>query len=246
MEADLVEVFSSVQGEGPYLGVRQLFVRFARCNLNCVFCDTPWRKQQPQRYQLEKTPGCRDFVFFDNPVDPALLAHELGRLNLARHHSVSLTGGEPLLYSDYLGELIPLIGCTHRGIYLETNGTLPDALESVLPGLAIIAMDFKLPSSTGLQPLWELHRQFLQIATRKDVFVKVVIGGQTTAEDIEIACTLIQSTGKTVPLILQPVTPMAGQGAIEPRRALELQSLALNRLKDVRIIPQAHKMMRQL
>ena len=228
------------------MGVRQLFVRFARCNLNCVFCDTPWREQQPQKYQLEKTPGCRDFVFLDNPVDPAQLAYELDRLDLARHHSISLTGGEPLLYSHYLRELIPLIKGTHRGIYLETNGTLPDALELVLPGIEIIAMDFKLPSSTGLQPLWELHRHFLQIATRKDVFVKVVIGGQTTAEDIEMACALIQSTAKAVPLILQPVSPVAGQEAIKPRRALELQSLALNRLKDVRIIPQAHKMMDQL
>jgi len=107
-------------------------------------------------------------------------------------------------------------------------------------------MDFKLPSSTGLQPLWDLHRQFLRIAIKKDVFVKVVIGEQTNAEDIEMACALIQSTDKTIPLILQPVTPVANQGAIEPYRALELQSLALNRLKDVRIIPQAHKMMDQL
>lgn len=242
----MVEVFSSVQGEGPYLGVRQLFVRFARCNLNCAFCDTPWREQQPQSCQLEKTPGQRDFVFLDNPVEPAQLAYVLGRLDLARHHSVSLTGGEPLLYSEYIRELIPLIKGTHWGIYLETNGTLPDALELVLPGLNIIAMDFKLPSSTGLKPLWETHRQFLQIATRKDVFVKVIISDQTTSDDIEIACALIQSTDITVPLILQPVTPVANQGAIKPCRALELQSLALNRLKDVRIIPQAHKMMGQL
>jgi len=104
METDLVEVFSSVQGEGPYLGVRQLFVRFAQCNLNCAFCDTPWRERQPQQCQVEQTAGHRNFIFLENPVEPAQLAHVLGQLDLARHHSVSLTGGEPLLYSDYIIE----------------------------------------------------------------------------------------------------------------------------------------------
>ena len=37
----LSEVFSSIQGEGLYVGDRHLFVRFAGCNLNCQYCDTP-------------------------------------------------------------------------------------------------------------------------------------------------------------------------------------------------------------
>ena len=40
MPAHLVEVFSSFQGEGLYVGQRQLFIRFAGCNLRCRFCDT--------------------------------------------------------------------------------------------------------------------------------------------------------------------------------------------------------------
>lgn len=38
MKARIVEVFDSIQGEGIYQGVRQLFVRFADCNLRCNFC----------------------------------------------------------------------------------------------------------------------------------------------------------------------------------------------------------------
>lgn len=246
LEAALIEIFSSAQGEGPWVGVRQLFVRFAGCNLNCVFCDTPWRQGSPEYCQVEKTPGRGDFEQLANPLTPEQLAAVLKPMNLPGHHSVSLTGGEPLLHHRYLAKLLPLIRATRRGIYLETNGTMPGALEVVLPGVDIIAMDFKLPSTTGLQPYWDLHREFLTIATRKKVFVKIVVNDQTTPTDIEMACEIIQGLAKTVPLVLQPATPLAGQGTIQPAKALEFQAQALKSLADVRIIPQAHKIMNQL
>lgn len=246
LEASLIEVFSSVQGEGPYVGVRQLFVRFAGCNLNCIFCDTPWRQGGPEYCQVEKTPGQGDFAHFPNPLSPEQLAAALTSMNLPGHHSISLTGGEPLLHHRFLACLAPLIRGTRQGFYLETNGTMPGALELVLPVVDIIAMDFKLPSTAGLQPYWDLHREFLSLAARKKVFVKVVVSHQTTSADIEMACEIIQGIARPVPLILQPATPPAGQGVIKPARALELQAQALKRLEDVRIIPQAHKMMNQL
>ncbi|MCL5059022.1 MAG: 7-carboxy-7-deazaguanine synthase QueE, partial [Actinobacteria bacterium] len=40
MKAAVREIFSSVQGEGPYVGTRQIFIRFDGCNLSCRYCDT--------------------------------------------------------------------------------------------------------------------------------------------------------------------------------------------------------------
>ena len=41
MKSRLLEVFSSLQGEGTHLGERQIFVRFGGCNLCCDYCDEP-------------------------------------------------------------------------------------------------------------------------------------------------------------------------------------------------------------
>ena len=37
------EIFSSIQGEGPFVGYKQLFIRFCNCNLNCKYCDTEFK-----------------------------------------------------------------------------------------------------------------------------------------------------------------------------------------------------------
>ncbi len=39
IKAKISEIFCSIQGEGLYLGQKQIFVRFAGCNLDCDYCD---------------------------------------------------------------------------------------------------------------------------------------------------------------------------------------------------------------
>ena len=38
----VVEMFASINGEGPCAGELALFVRFQGCNLRCSYCDTMW------------------------------------------------------------------------------------------------------------------------------------------------------------------------------------------------------------
>lgn len=183
MKGKIAEVFESFQGEGLYLGERQLFVRFFGCNLSCKFCDTKLNK----------------FVEYS----PQELLLELKKYN-EDYHSVAFTGGEPLLQKDFLKEAAALTHSHGFKNYLETNGTLAAALEEVIDLFDIVAMDIKLPSSTSLDGFWQEHRRFLEVAKRKEIFLKMVICESTEEGDLLRAVELIKTTHHSAVLILQP------------------------------------------
>lgn len=243
----MVECFSSIQGEGVLVGLRQAFLRFSGCNLSCAFCDTPGMTDVPEECLLELTPGRRDFFKVPNPVGCDRIVSLVESWTAGWpgiHHSISITGGEPLLYASQLKEWLPKLRKL-LPIYLETNGTLHEALEPLLPHLDHIGMDIKLPSASGCSDLWEHHFAFLRLASRTDLFVKVVIDKNTQEWEVERACAMIAEVDRSIPLILQPMTHPDGSIAISPLRTLEFQELAAS-LKEVRVIPQTHKFMGQL
>lgn len=239
---NLVEVFSSIQGEGEYVGCRQIFVRLAGCNLQCNYCDTPASRQVSSTCRVEGHAGKRDFIEMKNPVNTEELAGIINGLLDKPHHSVSFTGGEPLCQADALKQVA---GKTKGTIYLETNGTLPAELEKVIDNIDVISMDIKLPFMTG-RPLWEEHRQFLELALAKDVFVKLVIDAGIDIGHFDQAVQLVAAVSTEIPLILQPVTPINDCKAIDPDQVIKLQDRALNILKNVKVIPQTHKFLGQL
>lgn len=251
MTAPICELFSSLQGEGILVGVRQLFLRFAGCNLRCDYCDTQRAWERPEFARVERTPGARDWEQTPPEMTPeqaAARAQHLLRLAPAVHHSIALTGGEPLLHADFLRELLPLLGEMGLRCYLETNGTLADELAGVIAHLDFIAADVKLPSATMQPPLWGAHERFLvtmaghEDANRTD-FVKIVYVHRTSEEEVERAARLIAGINPNLPLVLQPATmnridfpePLPSQG-------LQFQAAALRHLGDVRVIPQMHKL----
>ena len=243
MNANLIEIFSSVQGEGRYVGCRQVFVRFEGCNLCCSYCDTENQPGMHLLLQVEKHPGSQRFREVMNPVEPFEVSGYINDfLRELPHHSVSLTGGEPLLHTGFIRELADNVDCP---LFLETNGTLPDQLEKVLPYISYISMDIKLPQVTGTDN-WENHKRFLEIARSKDVYVKLVVSGDIDVKEFQQAVDLVAGIDNSILMVLQPVTPMNGVPAISPDMVLELQQIALESLKDVRVIPQTHRMMGQL
>jgi 7-carboxy-7-deazaguanine synthase len=241
--SDISEIFSSIQGEGPYIGYRQIFIRFFGCNLDCKYCDTAFNKEI---CRVETLPGGREFIELANPMDPMGLRKELEIiLSSAKHHSISLTGGEPLLQRDFLKEFLPAVKSEKLKIFLETNGTLAENLKDIIQQVDIISMDIKLPSVTGEEPLWEEHYDFLKIASKKNVFVKVVIDDNCLPSDFNNALDIICEIDSNIPLVIQPLTKDRCC-LLSPVTGLKFQASALRRLKEVRIIPQAHIMMNQL
>lgn len=256
--AVLTEVFSSVQGEGPYVGARQLFLRFYGCHRRCIFCDSPetvsaWQPvgYQPPSFRVEWTPGRRDFRALANPfslADTIALIRDF-ETRAGPHHSVVLTGGEPLLQVDFLAALLPHIN--HLGLmsYLETAGDLYPQLESLLPWLDVAAMDLKLPSVTKNEAAWGSHRKFLArcVENEVNVFAKAIVSAETEEADIDAAVALLREVAPHTLLILQPMTPFgSAQNAPSAIQLLDWQERCLRQIANVRVIPQTHKFINQL
>jgi organic radical activating enzyme len=209
------EIFSSIQGEGPYVGYKQLFIRFCGCNLNCSYCDTDFEQEDSEEYSLDDILK----IIEDN----------------SDCHSLSLTGGEPLLQKDFIKEL----GKTAKlPLYLETNGTLYENLEEVIDYIDYISMDIKLPSSTSLPPMWDKHEKFIKSSLKKDLFVKVVFDKNITDFEIHKITDLCEKYN--IELILQPM--MQGKIlSIDSEFMTNILNKCLKKYKKVRLIPQVHK-----
>lgn len=234
MEAPITEIFCSVQGEGPYVGNLQVFLRFAGCNLNCPYCDTDVQAAEACRY--EEDPGSGIFQYIRNPLNP----DQVGELvdPFMNVHSLSLTGGEPLLYADFIMELdvgLPL--------YLESNMTLPDMARKVKDHVSFVSGDVKLTDEfQGEELKSHIERtietfRILRKTENRDCFCKIVM-----TRDIDPALVLgvAASISKYIScIVLQPVT----QYELRPdvRTLLELQNELLGEI-DTLIIPQTHRM----
>jgi len=218
LKARVSEVFESIQGEGIYLGAKQIFVRFFGCNLSCKFCDT------------------KLYHFLE--YDPVELLNEI-KLYQNKYHSISFTGGEPLLQIDFLKEILRLTKEAGYKNYLETNGTLPGELEQVIDYINFVSMDFKFPSSAQMGSFWGFHRRFLKIASRKEVFIKAVICEDTKPEDLKEAINLIKDVNKSTILVLQPNSQ---EDDLKTREKCELFKVICqeNNITSC-IIPQMHK-----
>jgi 7-carboxy-7-deazaguanine synthase len=248
--ANMIEIFSSIQGEGMLVGLRQAFLRFHGCTMKCHYCDTRSTNTSkvPEFCQIEKTPGRQDFFSIRNPVSFEPIKDILEKwvcLVPHAHHSMSLTGGEPLLHKEFLKKYLPELR-EILPIYLETNGVLYTELSKCVDLLDYISMDFKLPSTTKSGSFWDEHQKFLEIAAQSNVYVKVVVSHETAVAEIRKACEIIASVNKDIPLILQPLTAITGNETISSLSLFELQEVASDLVKEVRIIPQTHKYLQLL
>jgi len=246
--AYLAEIFSGIQGEGLYLGERQLFIRFCGCNLRCRYCDTPGATRRRKEFRVEKRPGGRVFVRRRNPVRVerlVSLVHGMcmdGRL----HRAVVLTGGEPLLHAEFLSLFLPEARDACGRVYLETNATLPDALGQLLRWIDVVSADVKLRSVTDEEPRYVENVRFLRAAGGKDLFVKMVVGSRTSLSELCKAVDVVASVDEEIPVVLQPVTARGGVRPPSPGKLLEMQAAAAGLVRTVRVIPQLHKLMGQM
>jgi len=103
---DIVNIFKTIQGEGPFIGMPAIFVRLGGCNLACKFCDT-----QFDEFQVIKTDQ---------------IIKEIEKLaitgNIKTHQLVVITGGEPLRQN--ITPLCQTLIDLGYQVQIETNGTI--------------------------------------------------------------------------------------------------------------------------
>ena len=210
------EIFQSIQGEGPYVGYKQLFVRFCNCNLKCNYCDTEFLSD-------------KDFEEYD----PCELANKVNSYD--KIHSVSLTGGEPLLSADFLKDFLPLV---NQKIYLETNATLADKFLEVKSFIDIVSADIKLESATGIKNSYKFHDKFFDNCRGVETFAKIVFNSKIAEDEINSCCEL----GKkyNIELILQPEM-IGDKMSVTSEFASYILDKFLEKYENVRLIPQVHK-----
>jgi 7-carboxy-7-deazaguanine synthase len=247
--ADLVELFSAIQGEGPRVGERHLFVRFLHCDMGCRYCDTPLCHEPLESWRLEMTPGRRDFVRRPNPEPLDALARMIEErlIEPVRHTAVAFTGGEPLLQAGAILDLAPRVRARGAAVLLETDGNLAAAFESVRPVVDVLSMDWKLESATGEPCRAAEHRRMLAASGGMECYVKAVFVEETPDAEVLEAARAVAEMRPDSPLVLQPATPLGPiKRAPSPERALRLQEAALRVHGDVRVIPQVHRLAGQL
>ena len=105
------EIFTSFQGEGPYVGTPATFLRLYGCNLNCPWCDT-----DISTYEM---------LSVDDVAEILLTQMEFNNINL-----LVITGGEPTLQMEEIKRLIKEIPEDIK-IQLETNGSIFEYLPEI-------------------------------------------------------------------------------------------------------------------
>lgn len=225
--ARVSEIFSSLQGEGPHLGERHVFVRFEECHIHCKYCDELGKPAS----DMDRGAVLRTVKRLDSESGP--------------HTFVSLTGGEPLIYLNFIKPLMKELRAAGFRNYLETDGILHAALSQVIDLCDCIAMDLKPSSVTGERSFIREHEAFLKVAVQKETFMKMVLSREIDEGEFDDLISMAAVTAPGIMLVLQPLSGSA-EGIYDISlmdRIEKLQRRALGKLRDVRIMPRLHKLM---
>jgi len=171
----IYEIFYSIQGEGKWTGLPNIFIRTAGCNLRCSFCDSTYAYDEKQKMTIKE------------------IVKEIKKYN-CKH--ICITGGEPLLQVE-TNNLIDILCNKGYKICIETNGSIN--IQKIAEKKSVmISLDIKCPSSGMHKKMYFDNILHLNV----DDQIKFIIGNK---EDYEYAKKIVQSYKIFCPIFFQPV-----------------------------------------
>lgn len=111
------EIFGpTIQGEGKSIGKEVIFIRLAGCNLQCVWCDTPYTWKYSEHDKSKEV----SLITVSEALFTVLNLENWNKLIKA----VVISGGEPLLQQKALTQLVAQFKLLDYWVEVETNGTI--------------------------------------------------------------------------------------------------------------------------
>ena len=245
------EIFYSIQGEGIYVGLPTLFVRFETCNLDCDYCDTKRAKKKSKSFKMYDIDG--NIYMYSNPISTVDFMSIISNYT---YKFLSFTGGEPLICSNHIEEILASIQPKDKSIMLETNGTLYESVTKfLLENIDIWSIDIKLPSVYGNKfnkDIKDAQEKFFdKMSFAKRVILKAVFDGSTPINELKYSYKKaldIYNINKNTTLIYQPVTRDKKIKTGKNIKIILKDIINKNETNEtgleIRIIPQIHKMLK--
>lgn len=231
--ARVSEIFTSIEGEGIFVGKKTLFIRFSGCHLKCRWCDT--------KYALPLDSGT------DYQIDEIkdLIIKELQPFT----YKVNFTGGEPLLQTDAVIELADFIKKqTNLKTYMESSCFDSELFSKVLPYIDICKIEFKTDDSNVVEDqeydnllLNEIKCLELAVESNKATYIKIVVTNSTNLESFKNLVYNFSKKIKSSDILGFIIQPSFGIDQPTVNKLLDTYDIVQPMFPEVRIIPQLHK-----
>jgi 7-carboxy-7-deazaguanine synthase len=231
--ARVSEIFTSIEGEGIFVGKKTMFIRLSGCHLKCRWCDT--------KYALPLDSGT------DYQIDEIkdLIIKELRPFT----YKVNFTGGEPLLQTEAVIELADFIKKqTNLKTYMESSCFDSELFSKVLPYIDICKIEFKTDDSNVVEDeeydnllLNEIRCLELAVESNKVTYIKIVVTNSTNLESFKNLVYKISKRIKPSDILGFIIQPSFGIDQPTVNKLLDTYDIVEPMFPEVRIIPQLHK-----
>jgi len=175
IKAYIAELFEGIQGEGKSVGKPAIFIRFWGCNLRCRFnsteCDTSYAVIKEKKKAVEMTTeDVANYILEKNPYPNHLV----------------WTGGEPLMFQEFILDVMQKLEGTHITSEVETNGTIP-LLQSLNEYVSQFNLSVKLKSSNQMPKFEKLRINYNAINSfdSEKSYFKFVVSDEKDLKEVE-------------------------------------------------------------